>query len=441
MPNLGSRLPPLRRRLIQKIRNPERLKKWTQLASVFVALLSVLGLSASRIIHSPWALTIVGVIALGVAALPIFIQLHGVDIYTCKEDVDWLCDVSIRSAEHSLDIISGDMSWLRDERRGLPQVFAALIHRGCTVRIVCKPPENFLHRRENYAAALFAGAQVRALPADHRPTPFSALFVIDRDNHRELSVCRLQTTEPPGPLTDNFAGISKPAKKRYWAKRALPTRDIVEVESALALSKAYWACSSPILLHEPLPIDAIEIQALILAALQKVPLYSQFQQSDFSMKTLRVADLFSWCIREDKLLRTENIVTEMEKQGLTMFETSLVCSNFLSTVMLPPIVEVHGEKNIVFDGTHRLWHLYRRNPEARAIVLAVTASGPLPATPHRFSKLPFFSGRLTRSSDLHSYKPEHWRSFTPMEDFLALEGSKQLKERYLAYPSPRMGRA
>ncbi len=433
MPEQVTSAPLRHRRLSQRIQNPERLRKWTQLVAVAVSLLGVLGLSAAQIINSPMLLGAAGIIALAVAAIPIFRSMPGVDVYTGKEEVNWLWDRSLRDAEHSVDIVAGDLSWLRE--RKLHRVLAALVQRGCTVRIICKPPERHPLRRENIAAALFAGAQLRALPAEQRPTPFSALLVLDRDNPRELAVCRFKTEEQPGARADIFDGKSRPEGKKYSARRLLPRRDFEEVQTSLALAKAYWECSRPVVLHEELPWDLPATKSLVVNALRQVPHYHDITDADVYQDAFRIAELSSWCIRQDKLSPSEEIVAEMRKQGTSTSSPTLICSNRPTTILLPPVIEIHDDVRAVMDGTHRLWHLYRGDPNARATVLVVAVSVPLPGVPHLFTKLPYFRVQLDRNSDITAYKAEYWRSFTPMEMFLRSEGEQYLADRFTAFPS------
>jgi len=436
MPERDAVLATPRRRLTSKVSNPEKLRPWAQLASFSAAFLSVLGLSAAQYVSTPWILAVTAVLGVGIAAIPIFIRFTGLDVYTSKAEVDWLWDESLRSAEQSVEIVAGDLSWLRDTRQ-LHRVVAALVHKGCVVNVVCKPPKSHPVRRENISALLRAGASVRVLPDNHRPTPFSALLVLDRDNPTELSVCRLQTTECGGAFVDQYIGVSKSDNKSYWGKRELPSRDLAAVKTALALTKAYWECSAPVIVHEELSFDLHETQALALTALREVPIYRNFTSTDIRAAVVRIQDLYSWCIREDKLRSTDVLVDEMFRQGIKSFAPSLLFSNTSATILLPPIVEIHDEKVVVLDGTHRLWHLYRKDPDARATVLTVTAPAALPASPLPFSRLPHFRGQLDRRNDLRSYKPENWRSFTPMEKFLQKEGIKRLEQTYIAFPSPR----
>src|SRR5260221_4861540 len=73
------------RRFGQKIRNPEGLRKLTQLLSVIVAILTIFGLSASLIIASLEIRIAIGVIAVALAIMSFFVKFNGVDIYTSKK--------------------------------------------------------------------------------------------------------------------------------------------------------------------------------------------------------------------------------------------------------------------------------------------------------------------------------------------------------------------
>ena len=244
-----------------------------------------------------------------------------------------------------------------------------------------------------------------------------------------LPCAGLRRREQPGARADIFDGKSRPEGKKYSARRLLPRRDFEEVQTSLALAKAYWECSRPVVLHEELPWDLPATKSLVVNALRQVPHYHDITDADVYQDAFRIAELSSWCIRQDKLSPSEEIVAEMRKQGTSTSSPTLICSNRPTTILLPPVIEIHDDVRAVMDGTHRLWHLYRGDPNARATVLVVAVSVPLPGVPHLFTKLPYFRVQLDRNSDITAYKAEYWRSFTPMEMFLRSEG-----EQYLAGP-------
>lgn len=419
-------------RLVHRIRNPNRVQKWAQFGSFFVAIFGLFGLTLTGLVGSEWLIFAIVPAVVVFGWLTIFVPLADLDVYTDKTEVDWVWDEVIRSATDSVDIVAGDLSWLRDNRC-LDLVLAALRSKGCTIRVICKAPERHTERRENIAALLAGGIEVRALPKEHRPTPSSAIAVVDHHNLRDIVVCRIRTAKKPGALTDSYSGISNPDSTEYWAKRELAVRDEEQISSSLALVKAYWSCSQPVVLIEELPSD-VATSAIVLAALRCVPTYRLIRDTDVQTRTIKIRDLFSWCLREDKLEGTSILVKQMVEQNVPMFAPSLVWSNNRATILLHPIVEYHNNKPVVFDGVHRLWHMYRDDPNASAQVLVINCDTPLPGTPECFERLPYYRGKLNRHADFRLYKEEYWRSFTPMEQYLADEGKKKLSDHHLRFP-------
>jgi hypothetical protein len=335
------------------------------------------------------------------------------DEYEGKPQVDWAWEEMLRRADSSIEVVAGDIDWLHDDRN-IARLLAAK-REYCSIKVVCKAPEYNPIIRRGIASLLALNAEVRVRPAALGFIRTTGIL-IDRENAGNRAALRVRVTGTQGELSDQV-------KKVYWAKRDLPGRDYDHLESWQALVDSYWDRSVKAVLLERLPPTAPPEQEIIRDALLNVALYKKAQ---FEIRDVEVATLSAWCLREDKLRLTEDVVPQFKLQQVPYFEPCICWSNYKTSVLLPPIVEQHGQQLVVMEGTHRLWHLLRNNEYARARVIVVSTTLPLPGIPKPISDLPLFShrlGPLGREHHIEHYNEQYWRSFTPMDNHLHLLGS------------------
>lgn len=403
---------------LRKLRNPKRAKKWGQMLTLVFGIVSAFGFPISQLVSVTWILIAVLLASILLGLFFIWLPADELDTYHGKAKVDWAWDEMLRSAKESITVVAGDLSWLDDDR-SIDQTLAVQCAGGLPVRVISKAPGLEPDLRREIVFLISIGAQVRVLPEHLRPLPYTGI-VIDRERPEDCTAFRNRTIKNQGELGEE--------KIEKWGRRYLSTRDAEQMAMWLPLVEAYWECSSPVTILEPLPRDS-ETSALLLKALRLVPLYSSLKNTDFQIVHVDIRTLFSWCLREDKLASLAPVMGQMNAQKICTFEPCACWTNKDQTILIPPIVERHGEMLVVVEGTHRLWYLHRADPMCRAQVIMIENQGPLPGEPVPFSEMRTYPGRVDRPAVIRNYDVRYWRSFTPMENFLQGVSRKRLGAR------------
>jgi hypothetical protein len=95
-------------------------------------------------------------------------------------------------------------------------------------------------------------------------------------------------------------------------------------------------------------------------------------------------------------------------------------TNEKHSLLLPPIVEQHGSKKVVVDGTHRLFYLYAMQQRPNAFCMILKRNIPdLPGRPVPFTNLKAWPRNLPREQVFIEYKPNLYRYFIEMDEKLA----------------------
>jgi hypothetical protein len=411
---------PMRLRWSNTVRGLYVDRRYYNLLILLGGLLPLFGWTMRDIFSQNWAIVLM-ILAFFVGAGIIFLSQRREDTYHGKPEVDWAWDEMLRRAESSVDIVAGDINWLHDDRC-IAQLLANKKQNGCTIRIICKPPFTNPVIRHGIASLLILGAEVRVRPVDLDKIKTTGILT-DVNNAEARAALRVRTT-------DIQAELAIPMTKVYWAKRDLSKRDDDHLELWKALVDSYWNRSAPAVLLERWPEQSEN--DMIQEALQKVPVYGNNPR--FEIATVEVAHLSSWCLIEDKLRLTESVVTQFIPQQIPYFASCFCWSNYAASALLPPIVERHGSDLIVMEGTHRLWHVFKKDPYAKVLVILVSTRVPPPGIPRSISELVLYPHRLgpDRSKYIKKYKEEYWRKFTPMNNHLHAIGSDIVQTRVSA---------
>lgn len=350
-------------------------------------------------------------LAMIAGAAAIFVVRPRSDEYNGKPEVDWAYDEMLRRAETSIDIVAGDISWLDERRdpRNIAQLLAVKKRDGCEIRLVCKPPGTHRGIRRGIASLLTLGADVRVRPHDMGSIDTTGIITDTADEANRKALRVRNFSYQPGELADQD-------KKFYWAKRDLPARDDDMLILWKELVDSHRVRSAPAVLLAIWPENHIDV---IRKALQKVVIYGN--EPSFVIEEVEVADLFSWCLIEDKVRLTEPVVAQFEPQGIPYFSCCFCWSNHAASVLVPPIVERHGSKLIIMEGTHRLWHVFKKNSHAKVRVVVVSTEVPPPGDhPRSISDLALHPQRLgsERGKYIVNYRDLYFRRFNPMNGHL-----------------------
>ncbi len=320
----------------------------------------------------------------------------------------------IRGASHSVRVFAGDVSWSERDAQSISQ----RVDGGVSVSVLCRAPRANRVTQRNVALLLAAGAHVHYYSAAHSPVVRG--LVVDGDD----PIYSTALTIAKRALGNVERGSGIPGTQElydYEAVRYIPPGDRDHIEALKQLFQALEEHSDLGILLVPIEMSASEYCQL----LSIVPHYARLDVTDVDLQSVDIQSLFAACqyVKEYKIRATLSMLAAYEQQEIPCFQPCFCMSHQRCGIVLPPILEEHGDKLVAIDGMHRLYCrlAYRARPDANCLV--IRKRGTLPSTPIVFEDVRLWPHKFPRVKSFPDYVQGNLR------DIEALDGSLRRQAR------------
>jgi hypothetical protein len=398
------------------MRTPLIDPKLPQLARKFVDLFAVIAgitgvtLTGLQDSHPIWfAVLCVLVVALTVLA---FLSWHRWNVYTRKQTIDTVWATMLSGATHTVRAFAGDASWSKRDAK----IVASQTGSGVSVEVLCRPPSTNVTVQENVIGLIEAGATVFFYPTTSAPVIRGLL--IDSD-HETFGTALTVSKSAKGNLAPRPGLPGTEEMFDYLAVRYVPSHDRQFLVALNQLFECIVRCSCTGIVLRPLDLTPAQIRNLLL----DVPHYSGLADSDVCFRNVDISSVSTPCnyVKESKIGHTLDLLNAYEQQGIPSFQTCLALSHDRRSLILPPILERHGDKLILIDGMHRLFCqlVHRQVPTATCLV--IDKAWPLPGDPIPLAHVQVWPRRRPRPEGFHDYKEGNFRNIDALDDRLRRE--------------------
>lgn len=335
------------------------------------------------------------------------------NVFTDKTKIDEVWKRSLKGAKTSVRILAGDASWAPRDAGDIAQ----LVNAGVQVSVLAHAPRKSPGPLAHLAVLLKAGARVRFFD----PMPYPSLpygLLVDHPVPDAETALRVDKS-PRRSVVDPKADESI---YDHQAIRYLPPSDAKTISTIAALYESLWRQSRQGVVLLRADPDRLSSSKL-LPILHTVLHYGDLAPTDIEVTSLDVSQLHASCtyVKLDKLQILEPVVMAYLDQGVDPFEPQFCLSHQVFSLLLPPIVERHGDRLVVVDGTHRLFALSGMHQRSVARCIVLNNRGPLPGEPIPWHQVKAWPRKLPRSDVFVGYKPVHYRQFVPFDNRLRAE--------------------
>lgn len=325
-----------------------------------------------------------------------------------KTTINNLWSTMVAGARSDVYILAGDVSWIDRDEVAIKQQ----IQHGKKISVICRRP---LHKeiqatkrlREHMKRLLLAGADVRYYSEELSQEPKIRGVFIDRFIHSagllvrkspKFELSNLADSKLQNWLThstDRFVtGVDRaegiPGSERNYTYSGLyytPPKDTDDILVLCELFDRIW--------HDALTAFVLEKLDLSLTdycrILRGVPQYATITEEHITLERIHTHELWAGCqvVKSYKFEPTAAIIDAYQTQKLDFFEPCVAISsgNPKHSILLPPIVERHGEKMVIIDGMHRLYWSRYHAKLSQVTCLVVSPTLALPGEPIPLDKV------------------------------------------------------
>jgi hypothetical protein len=311
-------------------------------------------------------------------------------------------------ASRSVAIFAGDVSWITDHRN----VIVRQHQTGVVLRVTCRPPTTDL-LRSHVRALLDAGAEVKYYPPSESNNekckqPTVRGLVVDAVVGPRTSTALTVKKDSMQAIDDRGQGIpGREPLYSYEARRYLPGTDGDFIDVLRDLFDSLWDQSVLGMVLEPVATKTADL----ISILGIIPQYKDLKPEDVEFRDVSIPELWSPCtyVKEYKFAAMQAIVLAYQQQKMKLMSPCICLSHSRRSLMLPPILEAHGDKLVIIDGTHRLYYLKTFTPESNVNCIVIHCKIPLPSVPLPFSQVVLSKQKLPRERVFPNYNPRCYR--------------------------------
>lgn len=149
----------------------------------------------------------------------------------------------------------------------------------------------------------------------------------------------------------------------------------------------------------------------VLRKIRCIPQYRDSLAVTITETRLSPAQLLPLCryVRIHRLEKVEKLVEAYQAASLQQFEGAWILRDDRDVLLVPPIIEVHHQRNVIIDGLHRVF-LGRQSKIALLTVAVVRGDlSPLPADVLSWSEVELTSERVPRSTKFRNLDEANFR--------------------------------
>jgi len=112
-----------------------------------------------------------------------------------------------------------------------------------------------------------------------------------------------------------------------------------------------------------------------------VPQYARLPGIELTtIPTHRIESLASY-VRVSRLFFARALLEQMRARQLPLYAPVIIEYDARKRIVIPPVVEKHGDRFILFDGTHRIWAAREVGIQELSVVCVGEVGLPLPSIP------------------------------------------------------------
>ena len=350
-----------------------------------------------------------------------------------KESINNLWKGMVAEARDSVYIFAGDVSWIeRDEAAITNQV-----KQGRDVFVICRRPlhnnpQVTLRLKMLMKRLLIAGAKVKYYEEELRQEPSVRGVLMNRlyyslglkvtKSSRSSVLGFLNSFYPHDEiLVGNTRGIGIPGSEQeydYQGTVYVPPENLNELIDLHELFDRIWKHGLAAFVLDRLELTIENYVEL----LKNVPHYSNLVQEDIKIETVYTYDLWASCqiVKDYKLEATKALLDAYLTQNIACFSPCFVLSSSNTrTILLPPILERHGNKLVIIDGMHRLYYATFIAKIAQVSCIVISRSVSLPGQPLPFDQVVIRSQKPSdRRQIFIDFQPVFFRQISALDKLL-----------------------
>ena len=169
------------------------------------------------------------------------------------------------------------------------------------------------------------------------------------------------------------------------------------------------------------PVDPqLLVEEKMSGYLKHIPHYAQLSKELISFQKVHTKELLSSTnyVKKNSLKKVSSIVSAFMNQNIQLFAPCFCYSNTKHFLLLPPISEIHENRLVIVDGTHRIYFALSVHQIETVNCLIISETMQLPGKPVAFSRVKEWPRRLPRSQTFENYNDSLFRRFMLMEQKL-----------------------
>ncbi len=143
-----------------------------------------------------------------------------------------------------------------------------------------------------------------------------------------------------------------------------------------------------------------------------VPQYSDLQNIRLATLSIDSIESLALFVRNCRLSFAISLLQQMLVRGFKVYEPVLIDLNGQRRVVVPPVVENHRNRFVLFDGTHRVWAARRIGMDKLTVVCITDIPLPLPATPIPWEQVCLREDHYTTEENLKDFDRSLFRPVT-----------------------------
>ncbi|MBE7467790.1 MAG: hypothetical protein HS114_01450 [Anaerolineales bacterium] len=337
-----------------------------------------------------------------------------------KDKIDRMWQHLLSGATQSVFIFAGDVSWIDRDKEVLNSNTKT---QGNKVRILCRRPRKNQLLKDNVAKLIKTGAEVKYY--DESQPPVVRGILIDSSS-ADVGAALTVAKSAKFAVKREYGVPGTEDTHTYDARLYIPPKDIRQVQILDQLFNVIWEHSITGVVLEPKIFSEHEM----LSLLSKIPQYNGIQVSDFEIRSIDIASLWTTCtyVKEYKFADTLALLDAYDTQDIQMFAPCLCISHFQNSFLLPPIVEQQDDKLVIVDGMHRLFCRLAFMHKADAICLVVSVKKDLPSAPIPFTDVKIWPRKMPRENSFINFDPSRFRDIEVLERALSDLYSQESKK-------------
>lgn len=387
----------------------ERVRRIIEIIAIGVG---ISGVSLSNLSSTQPLIFYISIFVLIVILVSLIFTWKRNNIFTKKDKINQIWQQLISGAFESIEAFAGDVSWIQRDKEKIRDITKA----GIKVSVLCHNPFQKENAQSNVIALFEAGAEVKFFDDSKYYPPYGLL--IDGDSPA-IGTALTVDREPKPNIPENREGLRNVDIYNYRAIRYIPRSDSKHIQALSTLFDAMWEQAREGVVLIPLDVGYL-MKNELLNLLRLVKQYSHITEADIDTETVHIGEIFASTtyVKTPSLHAISPICYSYKDQNISEYKPVYCISNYNNSLILPPILEVHGDKLVVVDGTHRLFHLYAEQQRTGAFCVIVNNAPDLPCKPVPFKNVRAWPRNLSREHVFIEYNHSLYRNFVPMDEKL-----------------------